>query len=253
VNDLAASILELKTQTERTMAKKSLKKATKQLAPEVEARHSDSAYPAQPQELNGQQRRLKNAAAAGAGALKSSAPAATPALHPTPAAVSSPPLTPLAALWPTPAPSQGASKPAQAPARKVQAGPVRGAAPQASPAPAAQPAKLPVEWEPTQPAGKVAAAEASKPSTLPKVKVTFVLLDLGAQQVSLSGDFNGWSPNATPLKRHEDGHWETTVALAPGRYQYKFVVDGHWIPDPHAQENVWNQHGTLNSVMEVRA
>jgi hypothetical protein len=48
------------------------------------------------------------------------------------------------------------------------------------------------------------------------------------------------------------GHWETTVALAPGRYQYKFVVDGEWIPDLLAQENVWNEHGSLNSVVEVR-
>ena len=27
----------------------------------------------------------------------------------------------------------------------------------------------------------------------------------------------------------------------------------HWIPDPLAHENVCNQHGTLNSVIEVRA
>jgi len=84
-------------------------------------------------------------------------------------------------------------------------------------------------------------------------KVSFVVLDLGAKHVSLSGEFNGWSPNATLMKRHEDGHWETTVTLAPGRYEYKFVVDGHWLPDPLAHEHVWNQHGTLNSVIEIRA
>ena len=235
------------------MAKKSLKKATKQLTPEAEARQSDSAYPAEPHELNGQERRLKNAAVAGAEALKSSAPAAAPALQPAPAPVSSPPLAPLAALWPTPAPAQAASKPSQASARKVQAGPVKAAPPQASPAPAAPAVKLPVEWEPKKLPGEAAAAEAPKPPTPPKVKVTFAVVDLGAKQVSLCGDFNGWSPNATPMKRHQDGHWETTLDLAPGRYQYKFVVDGHWIPDPHAHENVWNQHGTLNSVVQVRA
>jgi 1,4-alpha-glucan branching enzyme len=85
------------------------------------------------------------------------------------------------------------------------------------------------------------------------VKVTFVLADLGANQVSLSGGFNGWAANATPLKRNENGHWQTIVALAPGRYEYKFVVDGEWIPDPLAREHVWNSHGTLNSVVEVRA
>ena len=82
--------------------------------------------------------------------------------------------------------------------------------------------------------------------------MSFVLLDLGAKQVALSGDFNGWSPDATPMKRHEDGHWETTVELAPGRYQYKFVVDGRWKVDPAAQNHVPNEHGSLNSVVEVR-
>ena len=79
----------------------------------------------------------------------------------------------------------------------------------------------------------------------------FALVDLGAKQVSLSGDFNGWNSQATPMKKDEAGHWETTVELAPGRYQYKFVVDGQWIPDPLAREHVWNHHGTLNSVIEV--
>jgi 1,4-alpha-glucan branching enzyme len=86
-----------------------------------------------------------------------------------------------------------------------------------------------------------------------RVKVSFVLLDLGAKQASLCGDFNGWASDTTPLKRDRSGHWETTVELAPGRYQYKFRVDGEWVPDPLAREQVWNQYGTLNSVVEVRA
>jgi 1,4-alpha-glucan branching enzyme len=54
------------------------------------------------------------------------------------------------------------------------------------------------------------------------------------------------------MRRDSSGYWETTVDLAPGRYQYKFVVDGEWIPDPLAREHAWNHHGTLNSVLEVR-
>jgi len=235
------------------MAKKSLKKAKKQLAPEAKARQSDSAYPAETHELNEQRRRVKNAAAAGAEALKASAPGVPPAGPPSPAAVSSPPLGRQAALRPTPVPAQAASKPAQTPARQAQTRPVPVAAPQASLAPAAPAVELPVEWEPKQLSTKAAVAEAPKPPMPPKVKITFVVVDLGAKQVSLSGEFNGWSPNATLMNRHPDGHWETTVDLAPGRYQYKFIVDGQWIPDPQAPENVWNQHGTLNSVVEVRA
>ncbi|MGO8926029.1 MAG: hypothetical protein ACLQU3_03910 [Limisphaerales bacterium] len=246
--------LECKQNQERTKAKKSLKKATKPLAPEASAKQSDRAYPAEPHELNGQRQRLKQAAAVGAEALRSSAPAPTPDLYPALAAVSPPPRTPLASLWRIPAASQGASKSAQAPARQARTQPVRAAAAQASPAPASPAVKLPVEWEPTTSPGKAAAlAEAPKPTAPQSVKVSFVFLDLGAKQVSLSGDFNGWSPSATPMRRDSSGHWETTADLAPGRYQYKFVVDGEWVPDPHAHENVWNQHGTLNSVIEVRA
>ena len=55
------------------------------------------------------------------------------------------------------------------------------------------------------------------------------------------------------MKRDVAGHWETTIALAPGRHEYKFVVDGIWKRDPLARVNVWNQSGTLNSVAQVWA
>ena len=97
------------------------------------------------------------------------------------------------------------------------------------------------------------AAQAPK-STAPKTRsIRFALHKPDAKQVSLCGEFNGWSPSATPMKRHDDGHWETTVALVSGRFQYKFIVDGEWITDPAAQKNVPNEHGSLNSVVEVRA
>ena len=99
-----------------------------------------------------------------------------------------------------------------------------------------------------------AVAEKAQIPTAPEGhKVTFVLLEPDAKQVSLCGYFNDWMSNAAPMKRHDGGHWEATVVLAPGRYEYKFLVDGQWIHDPLAHENVWNRHGTLNSVVEVRA
>ena len=130
---------------------------------------------------------------------------------PTPAQEPPHLLTPLAALWPT----------------------------AALPEPPKTPQKVPP------------AEKAPAPAAPQTVKVTFVLLDLDAKQVSLSGDFNGWASDATPMKRDDAGHWETTIALAPGRYEYKFVVDGNWKHDPLARVNVWNQSGTLNSVAQV--
>ena len=83
-----------------------------------------------------------------------------------------------------------------------------------------------------------------------EVRVTFVLLESEAKAVSVSGEFNGWSKNVNLMKRHSDGHWEATVDLLPGRYQYKFIVDGQWRPDLLAHENILNEHGTLNSVIQ---
>ena len=93
---------------------------------------------------------------------------------------------------------------------------------------------------------------APSPKPCPTVRVRFELLEPQAKKVSLCGGFNAWSPGATPMNRQKDGLWETSLALPPGRHEYKFVVDGQWLPDPNAQENVFNAHGTLNSVLVVR-
>jgi len=85
------------------------------------------------------------------------------------------------------------------------------------------------------------------------VSVRFAFVKPGAKQVSLCGEFNSWSPTAMPMKRQADGRWETTLALSPGQYQYKFLADGEWVPDPAAQRSVTNQYGSLNSVVEVPA
>ena len=82
-------------------------------------------------------------------------------------------------------------------------------------------------------------------------KVTFHVYEPHARRVSLAGEFNQWDPIAAPMQSHDDGHWSITLDLPPGRYQYKFVVDGQWLPDLTAHENVPNEHGTLNSVIEV--
>ena len=62
--------------------------------------------------------------------------------------------------------------------------------------------------------------------------VTFVWKGEGGS-VSLAGEFNGWNTSADPLKKQADGSWTLTRKLEPGRYMYKFVVDGtNWKEDP---------------------
>jgi 1,4-alpha-glucan branching enzyme len=84
------------------------------------------------------------------------------------------------------------------------------------------------------------------------VEVAFSLNRPGAKEVYLCGDFNQWSPTSLRMIRHDgSGHWEKRLTLAPGRYQYKFVVDSEWIHDAAASENVRNHHGSLNSIVEA--
>ena len=84
-------------------------------------------------------------------------------------------------------------------------------------------------------------------------EVAFVLSSPEAEEVYLCGDFNDWSPGSIPMIRHGEDHWwERRLALAPGRYEYKFIVNGVWIHNPDAPANVPNVYGSLNSVVEVR-
>ncbi len=102
-------------------------------------------------------------------------------------------------------------------------------------------------------ASLTASAEKAAPSPESQTaKTALSVFEPRAQRVYLSGEFNRWSLDATPMKRQSDGRWEATVTLPPGRYEYKFVVDGQWVPDVKAKENVRNRYGTLNSVIEVQ-
>jgi 1,4-alpha-glucan branching enzyme len=71
-----------------------------------------------------------------------------------------------------------------------------------------------------------------------------------AKEVFVAGDFNGWNPKADQLLKKK-GRFSGTVTLPPGKHQYKFIVDGEWITDPLAQQQVLNQYGTQNSVVNV--
>jgi hypothetical protein len=101
-------------------------------------------------------------------------------------------------------------------------------------------------------AGSQAQTASFTPVQEPKVFVRLVLLQPGAQSVSVAGDFNGWNPNQTKLEPSEGGMWTATIALKPGRYQYMFVIDGkQWIADPFAVDGAGDGFGSQNAVLDV--
>ena len=52
-----------------------------------------------------------------------------------------------------------------------------------------------------------------------------------AKQVYISGSFNDWSTMQTPMEGCDSG-WMVTMKLEPGKYSYKFIIDGRWTNDP---------------------
>lgn len=102
---------------------------------------------------------------------------------------------------------------------------------------------VPVKLEPPKPV-KPAPAQPN---------ISLELVKPGAKQVAVAGSFNDWKPERSPLVQIGNGRWVGDLNVRPGRHEYLFVVDGQWLPDPNAAENVQNPFGGKNSVLIVSA
>ncbi len=98
---------------------------------------------------------------------------------------------------------------------------------------------------------KKAAAAAAKPraTAVPKTPVTFALNAPSGFDVSIAGSFNKWEPKG--MTKGEDGLFRITLKLAPGTYQYKFLIDTEWREDPQNPRKVPNEYGGYNSILDV--
>jgi len=81
--------------------------------------------------------------------------------------------------------------------------------------------------------------------------VEFSIRAPAATKVYLAGEFNEWNSTATPMKKQSNGDWVVTMQLRAGTYQYKFVVDGNWVPDPDNTDRISDDRGGFNSVLRV--
>lgn len=91
-------------------------------------------------------------------------------------------------------------------------------------------------------------------SPLPRhVRVTFELPScVWADQIHITGDFNSWSNTETALRQERDGVWRAVLDLpANRRYQFRYVIDGRWQTDYHADGFADNGCGAQNSVVET--
>jgi 1,4-alpha-glucan branching enzyme len=81
--------------------------------------------------------------------------------------------------------------------------------------------------------------------------IKFVLEMPQAQKVILMGDFNQWDPKTNAMRRDKNGVWHETVKISPGRYEYRFWVDGEWHNDPCNTRRCPNCFGSENNFIEV--
>jgi len=84
-------------------------------------------------------------------------------------------------------------------------------------------------------------------------EVVFSVQFESARRVLIAGDFNNWTPESTPMvKNGAPGKWTMSLPLRPGRYRYRFIVDGQWVTDPNNKYVEANQFGELNNIVEVK-
>ena len=69
--------------------------------------------------------------------------------------------------------------------------------------------------------------------------------------VHVIGAFNDWSRTADRLAPDGRGGLSLSRAVAPGRYEYKLVVDGAEVLDPASRDSTLNPFGAYNNVLTV--
>ena len=86
-----------------------------------------------------------------------------------------------------------------------------------------------------------------------RVRVTFELPScLWADRIFVVGDFNDWSRTANPMHQGRDGAWQSTLELEIGRnYEFRYLIDGNWHTDYHADASRINAFGSENSVVDL--
>jgi len=104
----------------------------------------------------------------------------------------------------------------------------------------------------TQEPLRVADTGSNAVQTATDEQLTHFAIAVNANQaVHLAGSFNHWTPE--PMKWNDgSGAWERSVELKPGRWSYKFIVDGEWVRDPENPFEEQSEYGGINSVIEVQ-
>jgi 1,4-alpha-glucan branching enzyme len=81
--------------------------------------------------------------------------------------------------------------------------------------------------------------------------ILFIFYAPTAKSVTISGSFNAWDIRKGRLSGPDkSGVWSVVIPLPEGRYEYLFIVDGKWLPDPSVPA-VDDGFGGKNSVVVI--
>jgi chromosome partitioning protein len=78
--------------------------------------------------------------------------------------------------------------------------------------------------------------------------VVFTIAAPDAGRVQLVGDFNDWALEGTEMEP-AGRVWKRVLKLQPGRYRYRYIVDGNWLSDPLNAAVEPAPYGGHNSVL----
>jgi hypothetical protein len=84
-----------------------------------------------------------------------------------------------------------------------------------------------------------------------QTKVVFSLPD-GGQPISLVADFNGWDPQAHPLRRRSNGVRSVAIMLPRGTSaRFRYVCGDHYFDDPDGDGYEPNGFGDTHTLLAV--
>ncbi len=87
-----------------------------------------------------------------------------------------------------------------------------------------------------------------------KITVTFnYKTNENPKKVNLFGSFNGWNRENIPMEEIAKGEYQASVELDPGRYEYKYFIDGKEILDPANPVTAPNGIGGFNSIIVIKS
>lgn len=72
-----------------------------------------------------------------------------------------------------------------------------------------------------------------------------------AKSVYIVGDFNNWNSYSHPMQKNLAGLWEVEIDIPPGRYAYRFIIDGNYKNDPLGRVAAYDRFNNEFTLLEV--